>query len=372
MDRTFLCSEVFPMQRPLMRAGAWLSALLVLAACNSRSEPVQPDPDPGDLQVRITGLPDSTYRGGFTVSDGVLTSPVYSGERLLQLPIGTLTVTPVRVTDVGIGYIAAAQSVTIRPLQRDSVILRYSIAIAPRTTTNRPDETTLSKVKLLYVLPSDGTDRGLDTNGTIHRTFSSGQRWLASQTRGRYLRADAADGALDITFVRLPRTDAVYLSFGAFIRDSLEKDLRAAGFTQANTLLLAYYDGRHVDRCASAAWPPALSGTLAALYLRGAPTSAAPCAGNAFAATAVAAPGYWEFVAVHEMFHLLGLVSTAAPDHTLAGHVGNDPTDLMYAGTLPWRPAVVDVSKSNYYNNDGLPNGVANLVSSPYVITPTR
>jgi hypothetical protein len=360
------------MQRPLRRAGVWFGALLALAACNARSEPVQPDPDPGDLQVRITGLPDSTFRGGFTVTDGVLTSPIYTGERLLQLPIGPLTVTPVRVTDVGIGYVAAPVSVTIQSLRRDSVILRYSIAIAPRTTTNRPDETTQGKVKLLYAVPSDGADRGLDTNGTIHRMMSSAQRWLASQTRGRFLRADAADGALDITFVRLPRTDAVYLGFGAFIRDSLEKDLRAAGFTQGNTLLLTFYDGRHVDRCASAAWPPALSGTLAALYLRGAPTSSAPCAGNPFAATAIAAPGYWEFSALHEMFHLLGLVSTAAPDHTLAGHVGNDPTDLMYAGTLPWRPAVVDVSKSNYYNNDGLPAGVTNFTLSPYVITPTR
>lgn len=71
---------------------------------------------------------------------------------------------------------------------------------------------------------------------------------------------------------------------------------------------------------------------------------------------------------VHEMMHLQGLVSTAAPNHALSGHVGNDPTDLMYAGSLPWRPATLDVSKTNYYNPAGLGAGVTNFINSPYVV----
>ncbi len=70
----------------------------------------------------------------------------------------------------------------------------------------------------------------------------------------------------------------------------------------------------------------------------------------------------------HEIFHLLGVVSTAAPNHALAGHVGNDPTDLMYAGPLVWRPSTVDVTKTNYYNPTGLPGTVSNFANSPYVV----
>jgi hypothetical protein len=62
-------------------------------------------------------------------------------------------------------------------------------------------------------------------------------------------------------------------------------------------------------------------------------------------------------------------VSAGAPNHVLSGHVGNDPTDLMYAGPLVWRPSVVDVSKSNYYNPSGLPTGVSNFIGSPYVVS---
>jgi hypothetical protein len=358
------------MHRSFVRTGAWLCAALTLVSCNSTSEPTELDRDPGDLIVRISGLPDSTFAGGFTISDSLVTSQVYAGPRTLQLPSVRVTVTPIRVTDRGIGYLASPVSVQIEPLGTATVELQYRVGVLPRSTTNRADETSLNKVKLVYAVPSDGSDRGLDTNGTLHRTISSGQRWLASQTAGRYIRYDAADGALDVAFVRLPRTDAAYFSYGIFLRDTIEKDLRAAGWTQANTLFLTYYDGRQADRCGGAAWPPALVGNVAAMYLQGIPTGPVPCASNTFASTAIAAPGYWEFAAVHELFHLMGIVSTSAPNHVLAGHVGNDPTDLMYAGALPWRPAVVDVTKSNYYNATGLPAGVTNFISSPYVVAP--
>ena len=83
--------------------------------------------------------------------------------------------------------------------------------------------------------------------------------------------------------MRLPRTEAVYFSYGSFVRDSIEKDLRAVGWAQSNVLLMAYYDGRNSSSCASAAWPPGYPGTLGAIYLRGLPNSSNPCANNAFA-----------------------------------------------------------------------------------------
>ncbi len=245
-----------------------------------------------------------------------------------------------------------------------------TLRLLARSSTNRADVTSAARVKLLYVLPSDGTDRRRDTDGSIVRSIGSGQRWLASQTGGRTLRFDVADDALDITFVRLPRTEATYFNYGEFVRDSIQKDLRAAGFTQRDVLLLAYYEGRHINRCASAAWPPVIAGTTAVMYLHGAPESELPCDDNEFAESPNDEPGYMEFVMLHELFHLLGIVSPQAPDQTLAGHVSTDPTDLMYAGPRPWRPATVDVTKRNYYSPTPLPVGVKNFADSPFVIVP--
>ena len=71
---------------------------------------------------------------------------------------------------------------------------------------------------------------------------------------------------------------------------------------------------------------------------------------------------------LHELLHTLGIVSPAAPNHVLSGHVNTDATDLMYAGTLPWRPAALDVNRSNYYNPTTLPFGLVNLATSPYLL----
>jgi hypothetical protein len=87
---------------------------------------------------------------------------------------------------------------------------------------------------------------------------------------------------------------------------------------------------------------------VGAIYLKGRPPGAPPCATNALA-TAPDAPRYHEFGLLHELFHALGAVASCAPHHTQAGHVLDAPTDLMYAGPLPWRPAALDVGRDDYF-----------------------
>ena len=60
----------------------------------------------------------------------------------------------------------------------------------------------------MYVVPSDGADRGLDTNGVADTWVGSLQNWLRGQTAGRGLRLDTYQGQLDITFFRLSATAA--------------------------------------------------------------------------------------------------------------------------------------------------------------------
>lgn len=219
----------------------------------------------------------------------------------------------------------------------------------------------------MYVLPSDGSDRHLDTEDVLAHTVGSWQTWLSGQTGGRVFRLDTHQGTLDITFVRLGRSAATMTSYGAYVRDTIEKDLTALGLVVAPKIYAVYYDGGSTYSCGGGAWPPALPGRVAALYLQGTPPGATPCNANPFAASPTDAPHYLEFAMIHELMHTLGFISTAAPHFTLAGHVSESPTDLMYAGSLPWAPATLDVGQDDYYHPGGLPSGVLNFALSNYL-----
>jgi hypothetical protein len=54
---------------------------------------------------------------------------------------------------------------------------------------------------------------------------------------------------------------------------------------------------------------------------------------------------------LHELVHTLGFVAACAPHHTLAGHVSDDPQDLMYAGPLAWQPSMLDVGRDDYFGH---------------------
>lgn len=242
------------------------------------------------------------------------------------------------------------------------------IPVVARAAVNRADELAGAQIKLMYVLPSDGQDRGLDTTGTIATSVRAIQHWLSGQTGGRRLRIDSFDGGTyDITFHRLSRSDATMRAYGVFIRDTIEKDLAAAGFDVADRLYAVYYDGGAANSCGGASWPPQLNGRVGALFLKGTFASGAPpCASNPFASSPTATPGYIDFVFLHEVLHALGFVSPTAPGHTTQGHVA-DPRDVMYTGANPWTPSILDVGKANYFNTGGLPAGVRNFAESAYL-----
>jgi hypothetical protein len=227
--------------------------------------------------------------------------------------------------------------------------------ILARSTVDRSDDVRRKpQVHVMYVLPSDGHDRALDTDGTLRNTVSSFQSWLAGKTQGKQaLRIDTLNGSLDITFFQLSRTDAEIASFGPFVRDLIEAELVAAGFTADNKIYAVYYDGTSTFSCGAGAWPPTIPGIVAALYLLGLPQGPVPCSSNPFAGPG-GAPTYLEFAMLHEIMHTLGFVATCAPNQWRAGHVSDDPNDLMWAGDSPWAPSgwanvVLDAGNDDYY-----------------------
>ncbi len=224
-----------------------------------------------------------------------------------------------------------------------------------RSMSDRADEVSGYQIHVMYVLPSDGIDQHLDTDGTLAKSVESFEQWLAAQTGGPRLRLDTYQGMIDITFYPLPRTNADIADHGAYVRDEVQADLQRAGFDASNKLYAVYYDGASTYACGGGAWPPTLTGNVAALYLQGAYGSV-HCNANSFTAS-TDTPGYLEFSMIHEIFHTLGAVAACAPHQVLSGHVSDSNTDLMFAGNQPWNPAALDVGHDDYYGHSN-PNCV--------------
>jgi hypothetical protein len=321
----------------------------------------------GALAITINGLPGGTSADVAVTGPGGYTHHSTATETLTTLTPGSYSIAASDITTPTVWYAStpATQMATVTAGGTASATVAY--AVSSRSGVDRPDEVTGEQVHVVYVLPSDRTDRRLDTDGTLRNTVGSWQTWLGGQTGGRVFRLDTYQGELDITFVRLARSNATMRSYGAFVRDTIEKDLTALGLVIAPKIYAVYYDGGSTFACGGGAWPPTLPGRVAALYLQGTPPGAAACNTNPFAGSPTAAPRYLEFAMIHEIMHTLGVVSSAAPHFTLAGHSSDSPTDLMYAGSAPWAPSVLDVGQDDYYNPGGLPSGVLNFAASPYL-----
>ena len=259
---------------------------------------------------------------------------------------------PWKLLIAGVSLILGSQ---LLPLPRASVsssiplFLPLILKSGVRLTVDQPDEVAGYQIHVLYVLPSDGIDRNLDTMGTLNISVAAFRQWFIGQTGGPALRFDTYQGALDVTFYRLSRSNAEIASYGAFVRDQLQVELNGAGFNQPGKLYAVYYDGLSTFACGGGAWPPTLIGNVAAMYLQGA-YSTVQCNQNPFASSPNS-PGYLEFAMVHEILHTLGVVPLCAPHHTLSGHASDSNTDLMYAGPQPWQPSVLDIGHDDYYGH---------------------
>ncbi len=239
------------------------------------------------------------------------------------------------------------QGTAFQPVQDTAAFSGTPILV--RSTADRVDDRAGYQIKLLYVLPSDGADRALDTNGTLTTSFAAMQRWLSDQSGGTKFQADTFQGSLDIGFARLSQSDATIAALGVSARDRIESLLPASGYSNPQKIYAVFYDGGNNAACAGGPTPPSLIGRVSVFYLRGTIPGATPCSANPFASTETN-PGYVEFAMTHEVFHALGAVPSCAP-HYSAFHVNDDPRDLMYAGSLPWNPSILDVNHDDYWGH---------------------
>lgn len=242
------------------------------------------------------------------------------------------------------------------------------VKIGERNAADRTDDTSSYQIHPIYMLPLGATDKSLDRDGTIAASLTAAQTWLASQTGGRRLQLDQFEGALDISHVRLNKTDsemtarAIQLGGKPFMREAIQEQLHAHGFNAPGKIYAIYYGGGSaIESCGGAPIPPSgAQGNAIALYLDGRPVNSMPCSQNPFASD-LKAPGYWEFSSLHEVLHALGFAPVpgaagipahCTPNRVFQGHVGDSTSDLMYAGPELWRPSVLDYGRNDYFGHN--------------------
>lgn len=236
--------------------------------------------------------------------------------------------------------------------------------IAPpgkRSTVDRPAEETGSQIHLIYMIPSDGLDVGYDTTGAIAGSVGHFQYWLIGKT-GLMLRQDMYQHRLDISFMKSKRSDRENAAYGTQMLSRLYAEVRGAGFDEADTKYLIYYDGTNRLACGEAIQ----GGPAAVLYLKGS-VDGHSC-GDGFSLGHGPRPGFWEFAMLHEVIHTLGMVDDGAPNHYAGSpwHVQDD-ADLMHGGGGLWTPSLLDRDNDDYYGV-AVPSGVRNLMNDPILV----
>jgi hypothetical protein len=225
----------------------------------------------------------------------------------------------------------------------------------PRSTTDRLDDAGGPQLHMVYMLPSDGTDEGMDTSGQLEMEVQSAQSWLAGEA-GDCMRWDRYEGALDATFIRLERTEQEIRDDPDWVDQTIRLELEGLGLDDPEKLYVVYYGGTtDGGECGAAA---ALGGGgPAVMFLVREPSPGQPLEPCPWF-TPVSAPtdpvrGHWAGAAMHESFHALGMVPWCAPDHDFRhpGHLDTISSDIMAYDGTGYSTYTLDMNRSEYYGH---------------------
>ena len=214
----------------------------------------------------------------------------------------------------------------------------------------RPDATLGYSVHVLYVRPPGAPDRFGELAPRMAGDAAAIEAWWRGQDGARSPRFDlfaapgcaGSFGALDLTNVQLPQPlSGIGGAFGE-LRDLLGD----GGFSEPEKAYLVYYDGSTGQVgdervCGQGGGGSFGRPALAVVYL----DSCGTLSGD------VVRP----VVAVHELMHVFGAVSSSAPHHCRRGHVCDATSDLMTAllSGADLSTLVLDGGRDDYYGHAG-------------------
>ena len=245
-----------------------------------------------------------------------------------------------------------------------------------RAVTDMPDDISGPQVHFLYVVPSDGADGQLDTNGVMEQSIARIENWVVTQTGNQALKVDTYKGVPDITFFRLPRSDAQATEVHPWPIWAIGEDLVAAGFNDPAKVYAALYDGRSIMGVwRSEVACPAEAGCHVHPR-RGQRTIRAHVSDAPGFGTGTDRPGYFEIGLLHEVMHVTRVraeLRSPRERRHLAKSCQRQPNgphvrsrrDKSPAG-WDWSSAVLDFNHDDYYRAH-IP-GCPDFSDSPYLM----
>src|SRR4051812_15813749 len=105
-------------------------------------------------------------------------------------------------------FVCAAAVALLAMVSTTPTSAHQQAALRDRVATDMPDDFQGPQVHFMYIVPADGTDNQLDTNGMFEQSIERIQNWIFGQTGNQGLRIDTYHGLPDITFLRMPQTDS--------------------------------------------------------------------------------------------------------------------------------------------------------------------
>jgi len=256
-----------------------------------------------------------------------------------------------------------------------------------RAFSDLPDIDNGYNIHVIYAVPKEGADKEYDLNNKISMLVYQMDKWFNEKTKGRLydegqnLKFDRRkDGRIDITFLRLEISNLSISKEGINAVNVIQPEISRMGFNDKKKVYFVVYGGSNKDVCASSQLPQhvpkSVTANTAALYYPGKGDDSCVENNGGFK------PEFNNTTrsALHEMFHVLGVVPKCAPDHLVFSNEGtiNDgigghltvPSDIMYSvqsNVTFSKMDQLDMKSINYYNHD---NECLDLAKSRYV-TPT-
>lgn len=237
--------------------------------------------------------------------------------------------------------------------------------MSSRSLLDRPDDFAGQQVHVVYAVPKGGADQQFDLTSRIPYSLAAVNTWLQGQI-GRKVKFDTYQGDLDITFVQLPRTNAEYDAGNKTFQIEVDLNpLRAVGKN-----LLVFYDGPgRPTFCGESTIPSGpFDRQFSVVYRDGCWTNPA--------STPTSAPGFSDFIAMHEMFHAFGALhppqNTQRPPAISVEEYYELVCDLMYVynENSCATGKYLDALHRFYYSPAGFADARVNTYYSPFLTPP--
>ncbi|WP_199611144.1 matrixin family metalloprotease [Flocculibacter collagenilyticus] len=206
-----------------------------------------------------------------------------------------------------------------------------------RTIDDQPDVSQdQHTIHVVYAVPKGNEDLERDKTYELQTSVLAADNWFKAISNGKQLKLDLQEnGDLDVTYWALSVTNTELRDGEQHMRDVLEAKIKETNWYNPNKLYAVYFEGSHQNTCGDAS---TTGGHIIALYLHNATENPAYNCSNNQLSSSVDSNGYVEHVLIHEVVHALGVA-----------HTTDSNKDLMYAGSEPWQPEILDLNNDDYF-----------------------